>query len=118
MNERPRGDSDEDIIRDLDRQIEEGIELDDAAPVRAISRNPRAVFSVRLGPEELRRISRAAASRGSSIGDFIRDAALEAAKREAESQSGDPSLVELKDALEAATRSIGRQLEAGKKAGV
>ena len=116
MNKRPRGDADEDIIRDLERQIEEGTELDDAVPVRVKSKNPRAVFSIRLAPDELSRISQAAASRGSSLGDFIRDAALEEAKREVQSRSGDASLVELKQALEAATRSIGRQLEAGKRA--
>lgn len=73
--------SNEESARDWDKRIEEGTELDDLEPIeaKASGRESRSmVFSVRLSPEEMQEISAAAGDR--KLGDFMRTAALAAAR--------------------------------------
>ena len=82
--------SDEEIIADIERRRAEGTDLDDLLPVKATTPpNPRIVFSIRLGYEELKAITKAAESKGIPIGDFIRRAALQAAHDSPESATDD-----------------------------
>ena len=75
--------SDDEIIAEIEKQIAEGTDLDGLIPVNSTApKSPRAVFSIRLAPEELKKISKAARDSGVPIGDFIRAAASEAARRE------------------------------------
>ena len=76
--------SDEEMIEEIERQRAEGTDLDGLVPVKArTTKSPRLVFSIRLGQDELKAIEAAAESRGVSMGDFIRDSAMQAAAGEA-----------------------------------
>ncbi len=67
------------MAEDIDRKIEDGSEFDDLVRVDAhVARQPRAVFSVRLSPEELSRFSAAARGSGMTLSDWIRAAGLAA----------------------------------------
>lgn len=65
------------IRSDLDSLKDSGRELDGFERVEArVSRAPRAVFSLRIGPQELEAIETAASLVDENIGEFIRRAAL------------------------------------------
>jgi len=69
-----------DVAREYDEIKARGEELENLVPVRArVSKTARAVFSLRLAPAELNKITAAAQRRGLSISDFIRTASLAAA---------------------------------------
>ena len=71
-------------VKDTEREIE-GL-----VPVKArVSKNPRAVYSVRLSFEELSRIEAAAKQRGLSISEFMRQASLAAATGEQDLAPGE-----------------------------
>jgi hypothetical protein len=75
--------NDDEIIAEIEKEIAEGTDLDGLIPVASSRpKTSRAVFSIRLAPEELKAISQAARSRGVPIGDFIRDAADQAVRQE------------------------------------
>ena len=71
--------SSEEISREYDARMAAGTEFEGLAPVKArVSKQARAVFSVRLAAEELQMISIAARDRRVTVGEFIRMAALAA----------------------------------------
>ena len=73
----------QEITREYDEMGEAGTELDSLVPVQARgSKRPRAVFSVRLSPNELAIISAAARKEGQTISDFIRARATAAVSGE------------------------------------
>lgn len=75
--------SDEAIIKDLEKAIEEGRELENAHPIPVRkSRKLTVTFAVRLSSEEQRDFSRAAEARGMSLADFMRNATRAAASGE------------------------------------
>ena len=47
-----------------------------------VGRERRSLFSLRIGADELSELSKAAAARGQSVSEFIRGAALQAARQE------------------------------------
>ncbi len=82
--------TDEEIIAYYDKLMAEGKELEGLVPVRArVSKNPRAVYSVRLSFDELSRIDAAAKQRGLSISEFMRQASLAAARGEQDLTAGE-----------------------------
>jgi uncharacterized protein (DUF1778 family) len=84
----------DDIAREYDAMKEAGTELDNLAPVEArVASNVRAVFSLRLSPEELGQISRAAKKRGMSVSDFLRQAGLAAAQNALDIDAGEQAIV-------------------------
>jgi hypothetical protein len=103
--------SDEEIIADIERRRAEGTDLDDLLPVKATTpANPRMVFAVRLGYEELKAITEAAQARRLPIGDFIRKAALQAAHDSPESTPDDLEALrtEMRDGFSAVLSRLGR----------
>jgi len=68
----------EKTIRDnLEARKGSGHELDGFTRIEAkVSSKPRAVFSLRIGADELEEIEAAAGAGGQNIGEFIREAAL------------------------------------------
>jgi uncharacterized protein (DUF1778 family) len=72
-----------DLAKEADAARKAGIELEGLTPIRAhIAKEVRAVFSLRLSPSELSLVSTAAKARGQKVGDFVRLAALAAARGE------------------------------------
>jgi hypothetical protein len=68
-----------DMAEEVDRKVAKGTEFDDVVPVEGqVSKQPRAVFSVRLSPTELGRFSKAAHESGMTLSDWMRAAALAA----------------------------------------
>ena len=66
-----------DSLKDTDH------ELDGAVRVKAqISRTQRDVLSLRIGADELTEVAAAASSKGQTVSEFIRDAALTQARAE------------------------------------
>ena len=111
MNER----KDEEIIAEIEKERAQGTDLEGFRPVNVRTTEPRAVFSVRLGRLETKKLSRAAERRGMAMGDFIRMAALEAAQRDAEAEeSGEEvaTLEDLKTKLEIAMTELNSLLAA------
>jgi hypothetical protein len=77
-------------------------------PVKArVAKDVRAVFSLRLSADELREISEAA--EGSNIGDFIRTAALKAAREKRGYDQAVASLIAAQELLQSAIREVGGQ---------
>jgi hypothetical protein len=69
-------DSNREMAEEIDRQVAEGTEFEGLVQVPGrVARNLSVVYSVRLSPEELRRFSEAAGSRGMTLSDFLRAAA-------------------------------------------
>ncbi len=65
------------IRDDLDSLKDSSHELDGFKPIEAsVSHAPRAVFSLRIGPQELEAIETAAGVVEENLGEFIRRAAL------------------------------------------
>ena len=84
----------DDIAREYDAMKDAGTELDNLVPVEArVASNVRAVFSLRLSPEELSQISRAAKKRDLSVSDFLRQAGLAAAHDELNIDAGEQAIV-------------------------
>jgi uncharacterized protein (DUF1778 family) len=68
--------TDEAIDEQLRKDIEEGRELEGWEPVEVlVSRAPRAVYGLRLSPQEYKDISEAARAKGMTMSDFLRSAA-------------------------------------------
>jgi uncharacterized protein (DUF1778 family) len=87
------------LAREIDELKDSGRELDGYIPVKArVSETPRAVFSLRLAPGELAEISKAAQERRSSVGDFVRSAALAAARGDIQTEVS-ATIHELRSAL-------------------
>ena len=73
--------TDEEIIAEYDKLMAEGRELEGLVPVKArVAKDIRHVFSVRMSAKELTEISEAAAKRGMTVSDFMRQASLAAAQ--------------------------------------
>ena len=67
--------------REIDRLKDSGREFDGLRRVQAqVAKVPRAVFSLRLAPAELEEIANAATELGLPVSDFVRSAALSAAR--------------------------------------
>jgi uncharacterized protein (DUF1778 family) len=65
----------------MDALKDSGREMDGLVRVNAkVSKNPRAVVSVRMSPEELSEISKGAGAIDESVSEFIREAALRRAR--------------------------------------
>ena len=78
----------------------------DPVPVKVtFAKKPRHVFAFRVGAEELDEIADAAEAVGKDVGAFVREAALEKARR-----SRQTGRSELKRALEAARSEISEAL--------
>ena len=79
MNYKPMTQEEEEAeIAELEKRFKDGKELNNLVRVKArVAKNPFVVFSVRMSPEELSIIAKAAGPR--KVGDFIRRAALAAA---------------------------------------
>jgi hypothetical protein len=76
----------EEMAREADAMKDTDAELEGLVPVQArVAKEPRAVFSLRLAPSELTKISEAAREKGLNVSDFIRMAALAAAESKPES---------------------------------
>jgi hypothetical protein len=73
-----------------------------------IAKNVRHVFSFKIGAEELDELADAAEARGESVGAFIREAALEKARRLKESGPGDLTLKEIADRMDQLTKAMRR----------
>jgi hypothetical protein len=70
------GETDEEIIADLEKQIAEGRELEGYEPIEArVPKKLSVMYSVRLSPEEYAEFSDAAKARGMTMSDFMRAAA-------------------------------------------
>jgi uncharacterized protein (DUF1778 family) len=66
----------------MDALKDTGRELDGATEIRArVSKTPRAVFTLRLGADELDAIAAAARALDQPVGDFIRRAAVQEARQ-------------------------------------
>jgi hypothetical protein len=104
--------SDEEMIKEIEKQIEEGTDLDGLIPVRSTApKSPRAVFSIRLAPEELKTISQAARGRGMSIGDFLRSAARRAVEQhEAAAPDDDYSIADFQADIARLSRKLEESL--------
>lgn len=100
--------TDEELIAEIEKERIEGTDLDGLVPVDATStRERRAVFSVRLSRPEMNRISYAAEKAGLPMGEYIRQAAYEAANRDLERTSKDrASLPALHDRLRLALTEL------------
>jgi hypothetical protein len=73
----------DDLAKEADATHEAGAELEGLTPVRArVAKEVRAIFSLRLSPSELAEVATAAQERGQKVGDFVRLAALAAARGE------------------------------------
>lgn len=84
----------DEIAREYDAMKEAGTDLDNLVPVEArVASNARAVFSLRLSPEELNQISRAAKKRGLNVSDFLRQAGLAAAQGALDMEPGEQAIV-------------------------
>ena len=114
MNSR---DPDAEIIEEIEKRIAEGTEFEGLTRVRARQpKIPRAVFSVRLSPEELNVIARAAAIKGSTVSDFIREVAMSAAEYELGALSDEADLVEVAKSLDVLRARVGAAIKSGAKA--
>lgn len=105
--------SDEEMVAEIERQIAAGTDLDGLIPVKSsVPRSPRAVFSIRLAPEELKAISEAARAQGVSIGDFLREAARHAIARvdEPDTAADDYSVAAFQADLARLSRKLERSL--------
>lgn len=70
----------EDIRREYEAKKRAGTEFEGLVPVKArVGKDVRVVFSIRLSPTELDRITVASRAAEKDISDFIRSAALTAA---------------------------------------
>jgi uncharacterized protein (DUF1778 family) len=68
--------SDGEIDEELRKNIEAGKELDGWQPVEVrVAKSPRAVYGLRLSPQEYQDIAEAAQARGMTMSDFLRSAA-------------------------------------------
>jgi hypothetical protein len=83
MSERQgRSKEKEELIRELDSRKDSGLEFEGFVPVKArVNKNPRAVMSLRMSSEELREISEAARVYGQNMSEFVREAAVRAARQ-------------------------------------
>jgi uncharacterized protein (DUF1778 family) len=71
----------EDDIAAVDALVAKGGELEGVVRVdAAVARIRRDVFSLRIGSDELVEVAEAAAAKGQNVGEFIRDAAINAAR--------------------------------------
>ena len=71
----------EDMAREMDALKDTDEEIEGLVPVKAkVAKEPRAVFSVRLSGAEMVELSEAATVSKVAIGDFMRTAALAAAR--------------------------------------
>jgi hypothetical protein len=69
-------DTDEDIIRDHDKGIEEGTELEGYRPIRGrVSKNLSVSYALRLSPDEYKQFDDAARSKGMNLAEFFRASA-------------------------------------------
>ena len=65
--------SDDEIMRDFDKRIEEGRELEGFKRVKGkVSRNLSIGYAIRLSPEEYEAFSNGAKARGMTLADFMR----------------------------------------------
>ena len=72
----PRKPTDEEIDEEMRKAIEEGRELEGWEPVEVrVAKSPRAVYGLRLSPQEYEEIAAAAQARGMTMSDFLRSAA-------------------------------------------
>ena len=72
----PRKPTDEEIDAEMHKAIEEGRELEGWEPVEVrVAKAPRAVYGLRLSPQEYEEIAAAAQARGMTMSDFLRSAA-------------------------------------------
>jgi uncharacterized protein (DUF1778 family) len=68
--------SDEEIDAQLRRDIEAGVEFEGWQPVEVrVARSPRAVYGLRLSPQEYQDFAEAAQAHGMTMSDFLRSAA-------------------------------------------
>ena len=105
-------DSDAKLIAEIEKRIEEGTEFEGLERVPALKpRNPRAVFSVRLSPEEFSLIKNAATARGSNVSDYIREVAVEAATIEGQQNDEAYDLADIKADVSALNRKIERAMK-------
>jgi uncharacterized protein (DUF1778 family) len=110
-------DPDNRIISEIEEQITAGTEFDDLTSVHARRpRNPRAVFSVRLSPDEFAVISRAAANKDAAVSDFIREAAVTTAEYALAAMGKEADLVEVAKSLDALRERVGAALKSNAKA--
>jgi hypothetical protein len=80
----------EEIAAEYDKRMAEGREFEGLVPVRArVSKNPRAVYSVRLAFGELSQISKAAEQRGITTSEFMRQAAMAAVQGDLDLKAGE-----------------------------
>jgi|SRR5688572_13142587 hypothetical protein len=80
----------EDIAADFDKRMAEGREFEGLVPVKARVANPvRHVYSVRMSGKELTEIGRAADSRGMTISEFMRQAAMAAVQGDLDLKAGE-----------------------------
>ena len=75
-------------------------------------RRARGVFSFRLGEDEVNELASAATSQDLTLSDFVRQAALEAARRVNGNARPAPSLADLRAQLDAIAATL-HHLEAG-----
>jgi uncharacterized protein (DUF1778 family) len=67
--------SDEEIMRDMERQIAEGKELEGYFPIKArVSKNLTVTYAIRLSPDEYAEFNKAAEAAGMTLADFMRNA--------------------------------------------
>jgi hypothetical protein len=82
--------SDNEIAAEFDRLFAEGKEMEGLVRVKArVSKDPRAVFSVRLRSGELSEIARAADAHAVTVSEFMRMASLAVARGEADLTPGE-----------------------------
>jgi uncharacterized protein (DUF1778 family) len=73
--------SDEEIIKDMEHQIEEGKELEGYFPIKArVSKNLTVTYAIRLSPDEYSEFNKAAEAHGMTLADFMRNATRAAVK--------------------------------------
>jgi hypothetical protein len=73
-----------------------------------VAKGPRTVFSLRLAPSELDELARVAAEEQLTLSDFIRRAALKAARSRGEGKGAERSVRrELVSAVESLQRALG-----------
>ena len=82
--------SDDEIAAEFDRLFAEGKEMEGFERVTArVSKDPRAVFSIRLRSKELSEIAKAAEANSLTISEFMRQASLSAARGEVDLKYGE-----------------------------
>lgn len=100
----------EELARQYDERLAEGREFDGLVPVKArVAKDVRATTSVRLTPAELTEIVAAAKKRDLTMSDFIRQAALAAARGELDLSSAEAvSLEELATRMDEVSATVRR----------